>query len=113
MKIYHNPNCSKSNCALDLIKQQGIETEIIDYVKNPPSKAELTHILKLLNKSPKEIIRQNEVLFKQNFENKDFNDEEWIDILVKNPILIERPIVLHNDNAVIARPAEKIMELIK
>ena len=113
MKIYHNPNCSKSNCALDLIKQQGFETEIINYVNNPPSKAELTHILKLLNKSPKEIIRQNEVLFKQNFENKDFNDEEWIDILVKNPILIERPIVLHHGKAVIARPAEKIMKLIK
>lgn len=113
MKIYHNPNCSKSNCALDLIKQQGIETEIIDYVKNPPSKAELVHILKLLDKSPKEIIRQNEQYYKENLEGKDFNGEEWIEILLQNPILIERPIVLHNGKVVIARPAEKIMELIK
>lgn len=113
MKIYHNPNCSKSNCALDLIKHQGIETEIIDYVKNPPSKAELIHILKLLDKSPKEIVRQNEQYYKENLEGKDFNGEEWIEILLQNPILIERPIVLHNGKAVIARPAEKIMELIK
>lgn len=113
MKIYHNPNCSKSNCALDLIKHQGIETEIIDYVKNPPSKAELIHILKLLDKSPKEIIRQNEQYYKENLEGKDFNEEEWLEILLQNPILIERPIVLHNGKAVIARPAEKIMELIK
>lgn len=113
MKIYHNPRCRKSRETLKIIKEHNIEVNIIEYLKNPPDKEELKEILKKLGKKPFDIIRKNEKIFKEKFKNKNFSDEEWIEILTQNPILIERPIVIDKDRAVIGRPPENVLKLIK
>ena len=113
MKVYHNPQCSKSNCALEFITEQGIAPQIINYLQDTPKKEELMEILEMLKMSPFEIIRKNELIFKEQYEGQRFTDEQWIDILLLHPILIERPIIVHNGKAIIARPAEKVLDLFK
>lgn len=113
LKIYHNNRCSKSRCALDLLNQSGEEFEIVDYLQNPPSEAELTELLHKLNLKPEQVIRKGETIFKEKFAGKTFTDAEWIKIMVENPILIERPIVVKDDKAVIGRPTESVEDLLK
>ena len=113
MKIYHNPRCTKSNCALGLIAQYGMEPQVVEYLHNAPEKDELIALLDMLGMSPIDIVRKNEPVFKAQYEGQQFTDEQWITILLQHPILIERPIVVHNGKAVIARPAEKLLELLK
>jgi len=111
MKIYHNPRCSKSRAGLKFIQDAGKETEIIEYLKNPPTEKELKKIVKMLGMKPLDLIRKNEVVFKEQFKGKNYTDDEWIRIMAENPKLIERPIVIEGDKAVLGRPAEKIREL--
>lgn len=113
MQIYHNPKCSKSREALDLIKKEGVEPEIIDYLKTPPTEAKLRELLFMLGMKPEEIVRKKENIYKENYKDKSFTDDEWIEILCENPVLIERPIVVENGKAVIGRSAEKVLELMK
>lgn len=113
LKIYHNNRCSKSRCALDLLNQSGQEFEIVDYLQNPPSEAELTELLHKLNLKPEQVIRKGEAVFKEKFAGKTFSDAEWIKIMTENPILIERPIVVKDDKAVIGRPTESVEDLLK
>jgi len=113
MKIYHNPQCSKSSCALDLMVQNKMEHQVINYLRDVPKKEELVDILGMLKMTPFEIVRKNEAIFKEKYEGQHFTDEEWIEILLQYPILIERPIIVHNGKAIIARPVEKIFELMK
>jgi arsenate reductase len=110
--IYHNARCSKSRSACELIAAQGIEAEIIDYLKTPPNKEELRALLKKLGMKPAELVRRGEQAFKENYAGKTLSDEQWIDALVAHPILIERPIVVRGDKAVIGRPPEKVLELL-
>ncbi len=112
MKIYHNPSCSKSNCALDFLNEKGLEFEVVDYLKNPPSREEFKRLLMRLNVKPIEIIRKNEKLFKEKLNGKNFTDEEWITIMLESPELIERPIVEKGYKAVVARPVDAILEII-
>lgn len=112
LKIYHNKMCGKSRQTLELINNSGQEVEIIEYLKTPPSAEELQEILTKLNMQPQQLIRRNEKLFKEQFADKQFSDEEWIKVMVANPILIERPIVIKGDRAVIGRPPEKVTELL-
>lgn len=112
MKIYHNQKCSKSCAALDLLKQNGFEPEIINYLEEVPSKAELTQILQMLKIEPIELIRTKEPLFEQKFKNLSLSKEEWIEIMIENPSLIERPIVVNQGRAVIGRPIERILSLL-
>ncbi len=112
MKIYHNPRCSKSRAGLNLIREAGREVEVIDYLKTPPTEKELKKILKMLGMKPLELIRKNEAVFKEQFKGKTFTEDEWIKIMVKNPKLIERPIVVEGNKAVLGRPTEKIKELL-
>lgn len=112
MKIYHNSNCSKSNCALELIKEKGISPQVINYLQDTPSKEELIKLLSMLGLKPFDIIRKKEEIFQQNYAGKTFSDEQWLEILVEHPILIERPIVVKDGKAVIARPTERILELL-
>tara|TARA_Y100000031_G_scaffold138382_1_gene164238 strand:+ start:493 stop:819 length:327 start_codon:yes stop_codon:yes gene_type:complete len=107
MKIYYNPKCSKCRIALERIG----EAEKIEYLKTPPSEDELKEILKKLNMKAKEIIRKKEPVFEE-FKNKDYSEEEWITILVDNPILIQRPIIVKGNKAVIGRTEEKLKEII-
>ena len=113
IKIYHNNMCSKSRAALNLLKDNNEEIEIQEYLKEVPSKAELKEILKMLQMKPLELIRKNETIFKENYKDQNLTDEEWIDIMIENPVLIERPIVVKDGKAAIGRPIEKIIELLK
>ena len=112
LTIYHNNMCSKSRCALDLIKESGQQFEIVEYLKNTPTEEELREILAKLEMKPEELIRKGEKLFKEQFAGKTFSDEEWIKIMVANPILIERPIIVNENGAVIGRPAENIQKIL-
>lgn len=105
--------CSKSRAALNLLKDNNEEIEIQEYLKEVPSKAELKEILKMLQMKPLDLIRKNETIFKENYKDKNLSDEEWIDIMLENPVLIERPIVVKDGKAAIGRPIEKIIELLK
>ncbi len=111
MKIYHNPRCRKSRETLTLIKEAGIEHTIVEYLKEVPSKEELNQLLAKLNMKPEELLRKGEKVFKENFKGKQFADEEWIQIMIENPKLIERPIVVKGNKAIIGRPPETVKEL--
>jgi arsenate reductase len=111
MKIYHNPRCSKSRETLQLIKDAGAEVEIIEYLNAIPSAEELKLILMKLNLSPKDIIRKGEAVYKEKFKNSNFNDDEWIKVMIEYPKLIERPIVVKGNKAVLGRPPENVLDL--
>ncbi|MDB4534042.1 arsenate reductase (glutaredoxin) [Vicingaceae bacterium] len=112
MKIYHNPRCSKSRETLQLIKDAGAEVEIIEYLNAIPSAEELKLILMKLNLSPKDIIRKGEAVYKEKFKNSNFNDDEWIKVMIGYPKLIERPIVVKGNKAVLGRPPENVLDLL-
>ena len=112
MKIYHNTRCSKSRCALDILEQKGIKPEIIEYLKSTPSKEELIELLAMLGMKPLELIRKNETIYKEKYKGQDLTDDQWIEAMLEHPILIERPIVVKDGKAIIARPAEKILEFL-
>tara|TARA_B110000908_G_C9842039_1_gene266072 strand:+ start:33 stop:374 length:342 start_codon:yes stop_codon:yes gene_type:complete len=111
LKILHNPRCSKSRETLAIIKNEGVEFQIIEYLKETITKEEFQDVLSKLDKKPQEIIRRGEAIFKENFKGKEFSAEEWLTILIENPKLIERPIVFNGKKAVIGRPPEKVTEL--
>ena len=111
LKIYHNPRCSKSRQTLQIIKEKNVEVEIIEYLKDVPNAKELKTVLKKLNLKPQDVLRKGEAIFKENFKGKTFSDEEWIEIMIENPKLIERPIVFNKDKAVLGRPPENVIEL--
>ena len=111
--LYHNPRCSKSRQTLKLIKEQNIEPEIIEYLKAPPSVAEFRHLLKLLNLSPREIMRKGEAEYKSmGLDNPEMSDDDLINAMVAHPILIERPIAICGNKAVIGRPPENVINII-
>jgi len=112
VKIYHNPRCSKSRQTLALLQEQGIEIEIIEYLKNPPSVSELDHILTMLDKQPLELMRTGEEDFKIHFNNKSLTRDERIAFMVAYPNVIERPIVVNGDKAAIGRPPESVLTIL-
>lgn len=112
MKIYHNPRCSKSRETLQLIRDAGIEPEIVDYLVDIPSEAELKELIGLLGIKPYDLLRKGEADFKDNFKGKDLSDDEWIAAMVKYPKLIERPIVVKQKKAVLGRPPENVKTLL-
>ncbi|MEQ8908224.1 MAG: arsenate reductase (glutaredoxin) [Vicingaceae bacterium] len=111
MKIYHNPRCTKSRETLAILKEEGQDFEIVEYLKEVPSKEELNQLLAKLNMKPEELLRKGEKVFKEKFKGKQFGDEEWVQIMIENPKLIERPIVVKGNKAVIGRPPETVKEL--
>jgi arsenate reductase len=112
IKIYHNPRCGKSRSCLALLEESGQEYEIIKYLEQPPTIAELVSLLGKLNKKPLELVRQKEKVWIENFKNKSMNDDAIIKAMVSNPILIERPIVLKGDKAIIGRELDMITAFI-
>lgn len=113
VKIFHNPRCSKSQQTLALLQENKIEPDVVEYLNSPPSKEELLEVLKLLNIPIRELIRTGEAAYKENnLANKELSDDQLLDIMVANPILIQRPIVIKNGRAVIGRPPENILEII-
>jgi len=111
--ILHNKRCAKSRCALQVLKDENCEIEIIDYIKNIPSKIELKTILDKLGLNAFDIVRKKEPVFLEKFKGKAFTNSEWIQILTEYPILIERPIVIDGYKAVIGRPIELVVDLLK
>ncbi|OEK00147.1 arsenate reductase (glutaredoxin) [Roseivirga sp. 4D4] len=112
LQILHNPRCRKSRETLQLIQETGVDVEVIEYLKDVPSQAELKGIIQKLNISPTELLRKGEAIFKEQFKGKTLTDDEWIEVMVNNPKLIERPIVIKGDNAVIGRPPENVKSLL-
>ena len=112
IQIYHNSRCSKSRECLNLLEHSGVEFEIIKYLETPLSYDELEEIIKKLGINPIDLIRKKEKLWLENFKNKMFTAKELIQIMVSNPILIERPIVVNGNKAVIARPIERTSEIL-
>jgi arsenate reductase len=111
--IYHNPRCSKSRQALDLLRQRGIEPEIVEYLKTPPDTAELKRILKLLGLKPRALMRKSEAVYKEKrLDNPALTDDQLIAAMVADPVLIERPIVLAGGKAALGRPPEKVLEIL-
>ena len=111
--ILHNPKCSKSRQGLELIHERGLDVEVREYLKSPLSNKELGEIIQALGIKPEQLIRKGEADYKDNFKGKELTDEEWINAMVQFPKLIERPIVIKEKKAVIGRPLENILELIK
>jgi len=112
VSIYHNPRCSKSRATLALLQEHGVEPEIIEYLKTPPSEAELDRILTMLGKEPDALMRKGEAEFKAHFQGKTLSLAEAIALMVTYPIVIERPIVVTGDQAAIGRPPEAVLEII-
>lgn len=113
MKILHNPRCSKSRKTLALIEQAGIEPEVVLYLETPPAADELDEILGKLGLEPGELIRRGEDIYKElGLGQQEFSRQEMIELMVANPKLIERPIVIAGDRAVLGRPPENVNELL-
>ncbi|MCO6460365.1 MAG: arsenate reductase (glutaredoxin) [Saprospiraceae bacterium] len=110
--IYHNARCSKSRECLNILESKRDDVVIRNYLKEPPDYAEIEGLLKMLKLSPLEVIRHNENIFKENYAGKNLTDREWIEAIVENPILLERPIVVKDGKAVIGRPPSRVVEIL-
>jgi arsenate reductase len=112
VSLYYNPRCSKCREALCMLEEKGIEPEIIEYLKNPPTEKQLKDLLKKLGLKAEDLLRKKEPLFEKKFKKKKLSEAEWVKVMCKNPILIERPIAIEGNKAVIGRPAERVIELL-
>ncbi len=111
--IYHNPRCSKSRQTLALLEDRGVELEIIDYLKTPPSASELKSILNKLGLSARDIVRKGEDAYKDNnLSDKSISDDDIIAAMVTTPKLIERPIVVAGEKAALGRPPESVLKIL-
>lgn len=110
--IYHNPRCTKSRQGLEILEKSGKSFEIVKYLDENLSVNQLKDIIKTLGVKPIELVRKNEAIWKENFKGKDLKDNEIIEAMVNNPKLIERPIVINGNKAVIGRPPERILTII-
>ena len=113
VRIYHNPRCSKSRQTLKLIQDAGVEPEIVEYLNTPPSTRELGQLLKKLGMEPRELMRKGEAVYKElGLAKRELSRKEAIDLMHEHPKLIERPIVVKGDRAVLGRPPENVSELL-
>ena len=113
VRIFHNPRCSKSRATLELLRGRGIEPEITLYLETPPGEEELSHILSLLDREPRELMRTGEAEYReQGLDNPELSRESLIAAMAATPRLIERPIVLANGKAAVGRPPESVLEII-
>jgi arsenate reductase (glutaredoxin) len=114
IKIYYKPNCATCQTALSLVKHETEEElDLVEYLVATPDEKELRNIVKMLGITVEQLVRKKEPLYKEKYEGKEISDDEWLTILKENPILIERPIVVLGDKAIIGRPPETIIEFIK
>jgi len=111
--IFHNPRCSKSRQTLQLLQDNGVEPEVVEYLKTPPSKTRLKQILKMLGLKPRQLMRHKETEYKeQGLADESLTQEQLIDAMLATPKLIERPIVINGDKAAIGRPPENVLEIL-
>ncbi|MCT4623584.1 MAG: arsenate reductase (glutaredoxin) [Schleiferiaceae bacterium] len=112
LKIYHNNRCRKSREALAMLEEKGLEHEVIDYMNNPLTEDQLENLLDKLEMSPEDLVRVKEADWKENFKGKELDDAEVILAMIEYPKLMERPIIETDEKAVLARPAEKMEEIL-
>jgi len=113
VRIFHNPRCSKSRQTMDILKNQDVNVAIVEYLKTPPNRNELSEILDLLGLEPRDLMRKHETPYKDNkLDNPDLTREQLIQAMIDNPVLIERPIVIKGNKAVIGRPPEKVLDIL-
>ena len=112
MKIYHNPRCSKSRQTLALLQENGVEPDVVLYLDNIMTTGELRGLLVKLGISPMQLVRKGEAVWKEKFKGKELSDDQVIEAMIANPKLIERPIVVKDQLAVLGRPPENILELV-
>ncbi len=113
MIIYHNPRCRKSRETLELLKSNGVEPEVVKYLETPLNADQLKSLLKKLDIDATELLRKGEKEYKENYKGKDLSEQEAIDAMVKFPKLMERPVVIKGDSAVIGRPPGNVLALLK
>ncbi len=112
MKYYHNPRCRKSREGLTLLESKGIQPAIVLYMTEPLDTNELDSVLQSLNMEPVDLVRKNEKVYKEELKEKSFTRDEWLDIMIQYPQLIERPILVNKGKAVVGRPVEELLSLI-
>ena len=112
MQLYHNPRCGTSRKALKYLEEKGIQPELRLYLKEPFTLQELTKVVDLLGVSPIELVRKNEQVYKDEMKGKEFSDSEVLEMMLTNPKLIQRAILVNNGKAVVARPIEKMDEIL-
>ena len=112
IEIYHNPRCRKSREALKALEETGLEFRVVEYLKNPPDADTLSELLGKLRIPATELLRKNEAIWKEAYRGKELSNSEIIEAMAEHPKLIERPIVIKGDRAVIARPADRLHELL-
>ncbi len=113
VKMYHNPRCSKSRQTLQLLKENNIEPEIIEYLNTPPTVNELDSVLTLLDLNPRDLMRKKESAYKEaGLDDAELDRTALIEGMIANPIVIERPIVIANGKAAIGRPPESVLDII-
>ena len=112
LTIYHNPRCTKSRQTLERIREAGQEPQIVEYLKDIPTAEELKALLSKLGIGPQELLRKGEAIYKEQYKGKELSDEEWVEAMITHPKLIERPIVVKGDEAVLGRPPENVDALL-
>ena len=114
IKIFHNPRCSKSRQTLTILENNGVDFDIIEYLKESPNKETLLQIINLLDIKPRDLIRKGETVYKEKLLNSEnLTDDDLVQFMVDNPILIERPIVYDDNRAIIGRPPENVLIFLK
>ena len=113
IKIYHNSRCSKSREGLKVLEDSGKTFEVVNYLEEIPTKEELRNVISCLDIKPINLVRKSEAIWKEKFKSLPLSDEELITAMIEHPKLIERPIVINGNRAVIGRPASNIDELLK
>ena len=112
IRIYHNPRCSKSRQTLEIIQNAGQQPEVVEYLKTPPTASELKELLQMLKLKPEQLLRKGEQLYKDKYKNEQLTDDELIQVMAENPVLIERPIVVKDNKAVLGRPPENVLDIL-
>ncbi|MCG6857529.1 MAG: arsenate reductase (glutaredoxin) [Salaquimonas sp.] len=110
--IWHNPRCSKSRQTLELLRNRGVEPRVIEYLKNPPSRAEIKRVLGLLGITAHDLLRRGEAAYKERGLSKKTDEADIIEAMIHDPVLIERPVVITEDRAIIGRPPEAVLEIV-
>lgn len=110
--IWHNNRCSKSRSALNILEEKGITPSVVKYLDTPPSAKEIKDVLKKAGINAHDLVRKDEDIYKQLYKGKTLSEAEWVDVMVQHPSLIERPVVINGNKAVVARPPEKVLDIL-
>ena len=110
--IWHNPRCSKSRQTLELLRSRGVEPKVVDYLKTPPSTGEIRRVLDLMGRPAHDLVRVGETAYRDEGLSKQTSDEQLVEAMFHNPVLIERPVVIAGDKAVLGRPPENVLAII-